>query len=101
MEPMNIYARFGVKKIKAQRQKTLLTFSGLMFKGHRWVDVPCMHPHPAARVGQGRALRLPVVVTRGHVAARRPAVHPVLVGGGVRTGWHVTGQGGRRLRAHR
>lgn len=45
------------------------TFSGLVLEGHRRVDLPCVHTHPAAWVGQGRALRLPVVVARGHVAA--------------------------------
>lgn len=47
----------------------LFTFSCLVLEGHGRVDLPCMHAHPAAWVGQGRALRLPVVVARGHVAA--------------------------------
>ena len=78
------------------------TFSGMVvLEGHRWVDLPRVHAHPAARVGQDLALRLPVVVSGGHIAARRPAVHPVLVGGRVSTRRHITGQRGGRLRANR
>ncbi|TNN83074.1 hypothetical protein EYF80_006681 [Liparis tanakae] len=69
------------------------TLSCLVFEGHRRVDLPRVHAgHPAAWVGQDRALRLPVVVARGHVATRCPTVHPVLVGGRVRARRDVTGQ---------
>lgn len=81
------------------RVPLLSTFSGLMLEGHRRVDLSCVHAHPAAWVRQGRALRLPVVVSRGHVAARWPAVHPVLVGGRVGARRDVTGQRGGGLQA--
>lgn len=65
------------------------------------MDLSRVHAHPTARVRQGLALRLPVVVARGHVAACWPAVHPVLVGGGVSARRDITGQCGGGLQMDR
>lgn len=69
-----------------------------MLEGHGRVDLPRVHGHPAAWVGKGRALWLPVVVARGHVASCWATINPVLVAWRVGARRDITGQSGGRLR---
>ena len=90
-----------IPKIMLGLTSMFSTFSGLMLEGHCRVDLPCVHAHPAAWVGQGRTLWLPVMVARGHVASCWPTVHPILVGWRVGTRRDITGQCRGRLQETR
>lgn len=60
-----------------------------MFKRHRRVDVTRVHRHASARMGEARALGLPVMPW-AHITARWAAVHAVLIGGRVRARRDIT-----------